>query len=174
MVKGGLISQVKRQIFYITYNINYNSGLHDGKGNKRIMGQEKITSENLLENFTFLSDWEDRYGYLIELGKELSPMDEALKNENTLVRGCTSQVWMVQQGDGEQFFSFIADSDAHIVRGLIAILMIVYNKKSLESIQSFDIEDYFEKLGLSSHLSPNRRNGFFSMVERIKQLSARG
>lgn len=130
-----------------------------------------MTPEELVENFEFLEDWEDRYGYLIELGKTLPLFGDDLKTEKNSVKGCTSQVWMVAFEQEEGRFSFIADSDAHIVRGLIAVLRVVYNDKSPTDIQNFDITTYFEKLGLSSHLSPNRRNGFFAMVERIKTLS---
>lgn len=131
----------------------------------------KMTPEELIENFEFLVDWEDRYSYLIELGKALPSMDEVMKNGGSLVKGCTSQVWMVSKSTETGKFSFLGDSDAHIVRGLVAILVIIYDQKDPEYIQSFAIENYFTQLGLSSHLSPNRRNGFFAMVEKIKNLS---
>ncbi len=131
----------------------------------------KMTTEELLENFEFLEDWEARYNYLIELGKALPKMEDALKNDQTLVKGCTSRVWMVLNTEESGKFSFIADSDAHIVRGLIAILSVIYNRQPSDFIVSFNIEEFFEKLGLGSHLSPNRRNGFFAMVERIKTLA---
>ena len=126
-----------------------------------------------LENdFELLSDWEDRYGYIIDLGKALPAMDEELKTDENKVRGCTSQVWLVETADStDESFKFIADSDAIIVKGLVAILMLVYNGKSKAEIKEMSIEEVFTKLGLDSHLSVNRRNGFFSMVERIKNSS---
>ncbi len=138
-----------------------------------VVSKMQLTKEDLLENFEFLSDWEDRYAYLIELGKNVQPLDDHLKNENTLVKGCTSQVWLVAETAQSKsgFISFKADSDAHIVRGLIAILMTVYNDQPVEFIKNFPIDDFFSQLGLASHLSPNRRNGFFAMVGRIKSLA---
>lgn len=128
------------------------------------------STEELVEDFALFDDWEDRYRYLIDLGRKLEPMDEALKTEATLVRGCTSRVWMVGEvRDGKLFI--IADSDAHIVRGLIALLLRVYNGKTPEEIAATDIETAFKAIGLDQHLSPNRRNGFFAMVERIGNLS---
>ncbi|MEM6780438.1 MAG: SufE family protein [Pseudomonadota bacterium] len=125
----------------------------------------------LVENFSLFDDWEERYRYLIDLGKGLEPMDEALKTENTLVRGCTSRVWMVAENrDG--YFHFVADSDAHIVRGLIAVLLSAYQNKSAAEIQDIDINKAFSDIGLDQHLSPNRRNGFFAMVERIRSLTS--
>lgn len=124
----------------------------------------------LIENFALFDDWEERYRYLIDLGRNLPKMDEALKTEENLVRGCTSRVWMqADVSDGK--LHFIADSDAHIVRGLIGVLMAVYQDKKLEEIKEIDIEDAFKQIGLDQNLSPNRRNGFFSMVERIKLLA---
>ena len=125
----------------------------------------------LKENFSFLDDWEDRYAYLIELGKQLPPMDEADKNEQNKVDGCMSQVWLKTKTDGE-VLSFIGESDAHIVRGLIAVLRIILSGKTKEEIRQTDVEAVFKQLGLESHLSPTRRNGFFAMVERIKSEAA--
>lgn len=128
--------------------------------------------EELAENFSFLSDWEERYAYVIDLGKQLPVFPEELKTDLYLVRGCTSRVWMVPEPSEPGHVGFIADSDAHIVRGLIAILRILYNHKPKEFIRDFNITEYFAKLGLEEHLSPSRRNGFFAMVERIKSLAA--
>lgn len=123
--------------------------------------------KDLQENFELFDDWEERYRYLIDLGRKLPKMDDALKNDQTLVRGCTSQVWLVPEiKDGVLYFQ--ADSDAHIVRGLVALLVAAYQGQKLEDIPSIDIEQTFRDIGLEQHLSPNRRNGFFSMVERIK------
>jgi len=126
--------------------------------------------EELAENFALFDDWEERYRYLIDLGRQLPAMDEALKIEDNKVRGCTSQVWLVADKDGEAFV-FTADSDAHIVRGLIALLLSAYQGKTAADIQATDIEKLFTEIGLDKHLSPNRRNGFFAMVERIRNLA---
>ncbi len=123
--------------------------------------------EDLVENFALLDDWEDRYRYLIDLGKTLPPMDEALKTDENFVRGCTSKVWMAAEvKDGR--FHFLADSDAHIVRGLIALLMAAYQDQPVEKLPGIDVDGAFRRVGLHTHLSPNRRNGFFSMVEKIR------
>ena len=129
------------------------------------------TLEELVVNFALFDDWEGRYAYLIDLGKALSPMEEALKTQASLVRGCTSRVWMVAEEKDGRFY-FTADSDAHIVRGLIAILLLAYQGKTAQDIMAVDIEAAFAHMGLDQHLSPSRRNGFFSMVERIKTLAS--
>ena len=125
----------------------------------------------LVENFALFDDWEERYRYLIDLGRALPKMDDALKTEENLVRGCTSQVWLDAKIENNTLH-FIADSDAHIVRGLIGILVAAYQDKTLEEIKATDIEGAMSQIGLDQNLSPNRRNGFFSMVERINALAA--
>lgn len=126
-----------------------------------------MDTAELIENFSFLEDWEQRYSYLIELGKELPPMSDADKNDDTKVEGCMSQVWLKTSfEDGK--LSFVADSDAFIVRGLIAVLRVVLSGKTPREILDADVEDVFAKLGMDSRLSPTRRNGFFAMVERVK------
>jgi len=131
---------------------------------------------DLKENFSFLDDWEERYAYIIDLGKGLAPMDDALKTDASRVRGCTSQVWIVsreRKGEGgEARLDFLADSDAHIVRGLIRILLMVYSGRTKAEIAAFDAEGFLRGLGLDQYLSPSRRNGLFSMVERIRALAA--
>lgn len=134
------------------------------------MTPEILTPEILAENFSFLNDWEERYGYVLDLGKGLPPFPETLKTDLTLVRGCTSRVWLVPEETADGTVRFLADSDAHLVRGLIAVLRVVYNGRTPEEIARFPIEDYFAGLGLAEHLSPSRRNGFFAMVERIRAL----
>lgn len=124
--------------------------------------------EELVDNFGFLEDWEDRYAYLIDLGAQLPPMDAALKTEQSKVKGCMSQVWMILGWDATGRLTFIADSDAQIVRGLIAVLRVIFAEKTAEEIAQVDVEKTFARLGLDQHLSPNRRNGFFSMVERVR------
>ncbi len=132
------------------------------------MAQE--TLDDLIENFALFDDWEERYRYLIDLGRTLPAMDEGLKTDANIVQGCTSRVWMQPIiRDGK--FYFVADSDAHIVRGLIAILDRAYQGQTLEAIGDIDIKVAFAKIGLDQNLSPNRRNGFFSMVEKIHSLS---
>lgn len=129
------------------------------------MSKETLTE--LIENFALFDDWEERYRYLIDLGRALPTMDEADKTDETLVRGCTSRVW-IKEDIKEGILHFTADSDAHIVRGLIAVLDQTYQGIPLEEIAEIDIETAFSQIGLDQNLSPNRRNGFFSMVERIK------
>ncbi|MEO3429175.1 SufE family protein [Pelagibius sp. CAU 1746] len=131
--------------------------------------------EELIGNFSFLDDWEDRFRYVIDLGRKLEPMDEALKTEETKVRGCTSQVWIVDEvrPGTPPTLHFIADSDAHIVKGLIAVLMEIYDGRTPEEILAVDIKGAIGQLGFEQHLSPNRANGLFSMVERIRALAAK-
>ena len=128
------------------------------------------TLDELVDNFALFDDWEERYRYLIDLGRTLPTMDESLKTEENLVKGCTSRVWMQADLSGNEL-KFVADSDAHIVRGLIAILDRAYQGQALSNIQNIDIDGAFAKIGLDQNLSPNRRNGFFSMVERIQSFA---
>ena len=128
------------------------------------------TLEDLVENFSLFDDWEERYRYLIDLGRKLPHMDETLKMDEYLVQGCTSRVWLIPEVK-EGIFTFQADSDAHIVRGLVAVLMVAYQGKPLAELAGVDIKDAFERMGMDQHLSTNRRNGFFSMVEKIKELA---
>ncbi len=126
-----------------------------------------ITADELLEQLTFFDTWEEKYRYIIELGKSLpKPKDTAYTNEN-LVRGCQSQVWMTfHQLDGRYIFQ--ADSDALIVKGLLAVILIAYNYKTAKEILDFDVDDYFSKLDLLSHISPVRGNGLKAMIQRIQ------
>ena len=127
------------------------------------------TIEELSENFALFDDWEERYRYLIDLGRTLPDMPAEMRTEESLVRGCTSKVWMVLEiKDGRLCIQ--ADSDAHLVRGLIALLLSAYQGKTPEEARGIDIEVQFKAIGLEQNLSPNRRNGFFSMVERIKSV----
>ncbi len=124
------------------------------------------------ENFDLLDEWEDRYRYVIELGKTLAPLSEAEHSAENKVRGCASQVWLVSEnvpGDGSgPRVTFRGDSDAHIVRGLIAILLARYSGQPARAILSLDPEPLFGRLGLRDHLTPQRSNGLASMVERIR------
>lgn len=132
-----------------------------------------MSIEDLAENFTALDDWEDRYKYLIDLGNTLPTMDETLKTEAVKVRGCMSQVWMVLSWDTDGRLRLLADSDAQIVRGLIAVLSAIFSGKTAEEAARIDVEKDFQQLGLDQHLSPNRRNGFFSMVEAVRAFTSR-
>lgn len=130
-----------------------------------------ITADDIIDTVGFFDNWEDRYKYIIDLGKELPPMDAAKKDEIHLVRGCQSQVWIdSKKMDGALWFE--ADSDAFIVKGLLGVVLAAYNGKSPQDIQNFDIENYFEQLGLLKHLSPTRGNGLRSMVKRIQAVAA--
>ncbi len=126
----------------------------------------------ILETFDFLDDWEDRYKYLIDLGKELPPFPDDARNDVNKVRGCVSQVWLVTtitSGEaGSPVLTFKGDSDALIVRGLVAIAMAIYNGKTAREVLDTDIEMLFAKLGLKEHLTPQRSNGLKSMVGRIR------
>ena len=132
-----------------------------------------MTLAELKENFALIDDWEDRYRYVIELGRALPPMPDALKTDATKVRGCASQVWLVTEvrpeGPGRPPILHIeGDSDAHIVRGLVAILLAIYQDKSAAEIASHDALADFASLGLKDHLTPQRSNGLRAMVERIR------
>ncbi len=131
-----------------------------------------MTIDEIIENFALLDEWDDRYRYVIELGRSLAPLNERDRNDTNKVQGCASQVWLstaVQpNGQTGPVLSFVGDSDAHIVRGLIAILLTIYSGKHARDIIATDAVALFERLGLKEHLTPQRSNGFRSMVERIK------
>ncbi len=134
------------------------------------MDSAQTTIDELIENFSFLDDWEDRYRYVIELGKTLPALSPAEHNDINKVRGCASQVWLVSEpaSDDGRRIVFRGDSDAHIVRGLIAILFALYSGKPAKDILSIDAIALFDRIGLREHLTPQRSNGFRSMVERIR------
>jgi cysteine desulfuration protein SufE len=129
--------------------------------------------DEITENFAVLDDWDDRYRYVIELGRMLTPLPEAARTQANKVQGCASQVWLdtsvKPNGAGGPTLTFVGDSDAHIVRGLIAILFALYSGKPAREILNTDAVALFEKLALREHLTPQRSNGFRSMVERIKR-----
>ncbi|MFC7399663.1 SufE family protein [Chelatococcus sp. GCM10030263] len=133
--------------------------------------------DEILDNFEFLDDWDDRYRYLIELGRMLDPLPGEAHTEANKVRGCASQVWLETTVDrsrsGEPAIVFRGDSDAHIVRGLIALAFAIYSGRPAPDILATDAHAVFQKLGLGEHLTPQRSNGLRSMVERIKS-DARG
>lgn len=127
---------------------------------------------DIRDTFQVLDDWESRYKYVIELGRSLSPMPEANKVDANLVRGCQSQVWLIAKYEAKsRSLSLLLDSDAHIVRGLIAIVLAAYQHKSPRDICEFDIEGLFQDLNLFSHLSAARGNGLRAMVARIRELA---
>lgn len=128
--------------------------------------------DEIIDNFSLLDEWDDRYRYVIELGRGLAPLSERDRSEANKVQGCASQVWLATsvRSDGQRgpVLTFSGDSDAHIVRGLIAILFAVFSGKHARDILAADAIALFERLGLREHLTPQRSNGFRSMVERIR------
>jgi cysteine desulfuration protein SufE len=134
---------------------------------------EPMTIDDIIENFSLLEDWDDRYRYVIELGREMPSLGKGAHNDANKVQGCASQVWLATSvapnGAAGPVLTFLGDSDAHIVRGLIAILLIAYSGKHAKDILSTDAVALFERLGLREHLTPQRSNGFRAMVERIKR-----
>jgi cysteine desulfuration protein SufE len=132
-----------------------------------------LSIDDVIATFDMLDAWEDRYRYLIDLGRSLAPLDDSERNEDNRVRGCASQVWVVteqdQTADGRLHLSFRGDSDAHIVKGLVALVLSFYNHKSPQDILDSDVMALFKQLGLSEHLTPQRSNGVRSMVERIRR-----
>ena len=131
-----------------------------------------MTLDELLDTFEFFDDWEDKYRFIIDLGKELPGLPDVDKTEDHLIRGCQSQVWLTYESTDEQL-RFNMDSDAHIVRGLIAVVLIAIQNRSAADIQRLDIEEIFSQLDLLAHLSVTRGNGLRAMVSRIKEV-ARG
>lgn len=132
-----------------------------------------MTIETIRADFALLDEWEDRYRYLIELGRGLPPFPEALRTDANKVRGCVSQVWLAsavkRNGAGSvAVLELQGDSDAHIVRGLVAVLFALVQGKTPEEVLRADAKGLFAELGLAEHLTPQRSNGFFSMVERIR------
>lgn len=125
--------------------------------------------EELVDDFALFDDWEDKYRYIIDLGKKLTPLEPCYITNEYKVEGCISQVWITSQFDSNSgLLTFKGDSDAFIVKGLIAVLFRLFNKRTPEEILTVDVEAVFNKIGLDEHLSPNRRNGFYAMIERIK------
>jgi cysteine desulfuration protein SufE len=130
-----------------------------------------MTIDEIRDNFALLDDWDDRYRYVIELGRTLDPMPEAEHSAANKVQGCASQVWLSKQIDrsvGEPQLNYLGDSDAHIVRGLIAILLTLYSGRTPQHILATDALALFDELGFREHLTPQRSNGLRSMVERIR------
>lgn len=129
------------------------------------------TIDTIRQDFAFLDEWEDRYRYIIDLGGELEPFPDALRDDAHKVRGCVSQVWLdVATGEGEDpVLTFQGDSDAHIVRGLVAIVLALFSGRRASEVAVTNAEDTFRALGLDEHLTPQRANGLRAMVKRIQQ-----
>jgi cysteine desulfuration protein SufE len=131
----------------------------------------EITSEDIVQTMQQFKGWEDRYRQVIQWGKKLPVMPEELKSEQVTVSGCESLVWLVSQQE-EGIWHFCADSDARIVRGLIALVMAAFEGKTSQQIQDFDVDGYFEQLGLITHLSPSRGNGLKAIIDKVKEIAA--
>ena len=131
------------------------------------MNLEDIDLEEIYENFDILEDWEQKYLYLIDLGEMIPQLDSKYKTQENLVEGCTSKVWVIRnERNGLNYFQ--ADSESQIVKGLVALVLIIFNNKSADEIKNLDAESIFKKINLESNLSGNRANGLRAMVERIK------
>lgn len=129
-----------------------------------------ITAEEILDTLSFFDGWEERYKYIIDLGKELPAMNAELKTDTQLIRGCQSQVWIQEYSEDGKLL-FLADSDAFIVKGLLAVVLAAYSNKAPSDILAFDMAGYFDSLGLIKHLSPTRGSGMKAMVARIQEVA---
>lgn len=130
-----------------------------------------MTIDDITESFGLLDDWEDRYRYLIELGRDLPPFPEAARTPGNKVEGCASQVWLDTRIDprgDDPVLSFVGDSDAHLVKGLIAVLLALYSDRPASEIRATDALAVLDRLGLRDHLTPQRSNGLRAMVGRIR------
>lgn len=130
-----------------------------------------VSAEDIVDTLGFFDSWEDRYKYIIDLGKELPPMPESFRTDENIVRGCQSKVWLVHQLRDNRLY-FEADSDGFIAKGLLGVVMAAYNGKTADEIKAFDIEAYFTSLDLMQHLSSTRGNGLKAMVKRIQDTAA--
>jgi cysteine desulfuration protein SufE len=133
-----------------------------------------MTPEELAEEFTYLEDWEQRYAYIIDLGRGLAAMEPDQRVDAALVPGCLSRVWLhatVVHHDGRDELVLSADSDAHITKGLVAIALLLFNGQTPAEVLAVDLDGFFERLDLGGHVSVNRRNGFYSMIGRIRALA---
>lgn len=129
------------------------------------------STQEIVDDIDFLDDWESRYQYIIDLGKELPKLEEAERLPEFKVKGCQSDVWLIADASGEQM-EFRVDSDAIIVRGLLGLVMAAYNKKTAAEITAFDINGYFTALDLERHLSPTRGNGLRAIVSKIQSIAS--
>lgn len=126
-----------------------------------------VTVDDVVDTLGFFDSWEDRYRHIIDMGKQLPPLDAEQKTDELLVKGCQSKVWIQPQQQQDKLF-FAVESDAYIVSGLLALILCAYNGKTPQAIVDFDIEAYFSQLNLLQHLSPIRGNGLRSMVKRVQ------
>lgn len=125
---------------------------------------------DIIDDLSFFDSWEERYKYIIDLGRELPKIEETLKTQERLVKGCQSNVWLAVDSDGQRM-QFAVDSDAHIVKGLLVLVLAAYHDKTAEEIVDFDIQAYFAEIDLERHLSPTRGNGLRAIVAKIQQLA---
>jgi cysteine desulfuration protein SufE len=143
-----------------------------GNGPRRGPEFDALGIDQIIDDFSILDDWDERYRYIIELGRQMAPLPDASKNDLTKVRGCASQVWLISElqkgADGRNVVVFQGESDAMIVRGLIAILLQLYSGKTPDEVLAIDAKRVLGELGLDTHLSQQRSNGLFAMVERIR------
>ena len=130
-----------------------------------------MASSVIISKFSAIKRWDSRHREIMLLGKTLPPMDESLRNENSVIKGCESLAWLVGEKNSQDIFTFCADSEAKIIRGLLVIVLAAYNGKTASQIKAFDIDDYFECLGLIQHLSPSRGNGMLAIVDKIRSLA---
>lgn len=148
-------------------------GAQMGARLRRRKDADDMQIDEIIGNFELLEEWEDRYRYLIELGRTLEPLPKDAYTDANKVRGCASQVWLettrTRDADGRPVLSFRGDSDAHIVRGLVALVLALYSGRPAQEIVDADAQPLFKELGLAEHLTPQRANGLRSMVERIKK-----
>lgn len=131
-----------------------------------------MTLDDILENFEFLDEWEDKYRYVIELGRGMPEFPDKMRTDTYKIKGCVSQVWLVKHVDasaGEPVLSYEGDSDAHIVKGLVALVLAAFSGRKASQIVAFDTDAMFDRIGLREHLTPQRSNGLSAMVRRIKQ-----
>ena len=133
---------------------------------------DSITAADIIDNLGFFDSWEDRYRYIIDLGRELPELPAELRSDDRLVSGCQSQVW-IDVTDNAGTLALAVDSDAFIVKGLLAVVLAAYNHRAPQDILDFDIDAYFDELGLMQHLSPTRGNGLRAMVARIRDEAQR-
>ena len=125
--------------------------------------------QDMIDDFTFLTDWEDRYTHVIDMGRALAPLSETEKTADVKVKGCVSQVWLVTEKDPiKGTLAFRGDSDAHIVKGLVAVVLTIFSNRTPQDILAIDAEAILSELGLAEHLSPQRSNGLRAMIDRIK------
>ena len=127
--------------------------------------------DELAENFELLGDWESRFAYLIDLGKELTPLDLVDRCDENRVHGCQAQVWLKIEPADDNRINIVADSDAFIVKGLIVVLLAIYSGKTSEEVLAIDGQAQLDRLQLASHLSPTRKNGLYAMVQRVRELA---